>query len=677
MYFEREKSKKVNKYTKFIICISLVLVVTFAFTIRLFHLQVVKYDYYKKDSMISSAADIKVEATRGEILDRYGRTIAYNREGYNVIIEHTTSANSTINRSLEKVINILKKNKDDWRDKLPVTDFAPYNFSESEDSQVVKQLKQKLGLTDYATIENCLSAMIEKFSLQNYSFKTQRILMGIRYSMLLEDFSVAYPYTIAEDVGFHTKSVILESSDSFPSVKISEVSVREYSDDSLATNIVGTVGPIYAEDWEKYKDKGYSYSSYVGKSGVELAFEDYLKGTDGINKAILNPDTNETEIVTEKEPVAGNSVLLTIDMDMQKTAQNSLVRFMKALNKEKIYAKSASIVCLNVNTGEVLAAANYPTYTHTQYKEDYESLAKDKGNPLFNRAFQGVYPPGSTFKPVVAAIGLTVNSIDKSTQVFCKQYYDYYKDMTFKCMHYHGTLNVVTAIAKSCNYFFFEAGRQTGITTMNEYAKLMGYGIKTGVEIPESSGVLAGPEYAESIGAYWNPGDTLQAAIGQSYNSFTPLQLATGTATIANGGTRYINHLLKEVRSYDLKTIIKSTKPQIAAKTGISDNAIAIVRSGMKSAAFEGTASSVFSDYDLQVGGKTGTAEVQTTINTRDNGLFISFAPYENSEIAVAINVEAGLYGYKAASVVKDIYDQYYFAKYKGQNQTKFNDILY
>ena len=673
MFFQKEKKKKNNKYTKFIVCITLVLILVLVYSGRLLWLQVINYDYYLQQSQMSSAAAIPVDATRGEILDRYGRTIAYNREGYNVIIQYSTSANTNINRSIVKTIDVLEKNGDEWRDKLPISKNAPYKFTESSDSINVKNLKSKLGLNNYATLEQCVSNLIEKFSLNNYSLKTQRILMGIRYTMLLEDFSTAYPFTIAEDVSEKTRSIILESSDSFSNVTIKEVSVREYADESLATHLIGTVGPIYAEDWEDYKANGYSYSDYVGKSGVELAFEEYLRGKDGVNKAIVNPDTGETEIVTETEAVPGNTVLLTLDIDLQKKAQESMKKFITTLANQKIYATSASIVCINVNNGEILASANYPTYTMTEYKEDYSTLANDSSAPLFNRAFQGTYPPGSTFKPVVAGIGLTVNSINKDSNFYCKQFYDYYSDMTFKCMHYHGSLNVVDAIAKSCNYFFFETGRRTGISTLNEYAKLMGYGVKTGVEIPEQAGTLAGPAFTDSQNLTWNPGDTLQASIGQSYNLFTPLQLATGTATIANGGTRYRSHLLREVRNYDLTTSIIQPSKEVVANTGLTDEAIDIVKSGMKSAAFEGTASSVFSDYDLKIGGKTGTAETPK----RDNALFISFAPYKNSEIAVAINVEQGRYGYMTASVVKDIYDQYYFADFEGNKITNYNELVY
>ncbi|MGN0174503.1 MAG: penicillin-binding transpeptidase domain-containing protein, partial [Acutalibacteraceae bacterium] len=339
-----------------------------------------------------------------------------------------------------------------------------------------------------------------------------------------------------------------------------------------------------------------------------------------------------------------------------------------------IYATSASIVCINVNNGEILASANYPSYSMTDYNENYSKLASDERNPLFNRAFQGTYPPGSTFKPMVGAIGLTVGTINKNSSVYCKKYYDYYSDITFKCMHYHGSINVIDAISKSCNYFFFDVGRRTGISTINEYSKLMGYGVKTGVEIPEASGTLAGPAFVDTINATWNPGDTLQASIGQSYNRFTPLQLATATATIANGGKRYRSHLLREVRTNDLSEVVVAPSAEVVANTGISEEAIEIVKSGMKSAAFEGTASSVFSKYDLEVGGKTGTAENPPK---RDNALFISFAPYKNSEIAIAINVEEGRYGYMTASVVKDIYDQYYFAEYSSNKTPNYNDLIY
>lgn len=672
MYFERQKVKRFTKQTRNITCVFLVCVVLFVFTVRIFQLQIIDHKFYSRESAISSASSVAVKATRGEILDRYGRQIAINREGYNVIFDYSYLPLSQMNNVILTIWDLLEENEDTFRDKLPLTQKFPFAFLEDENSSNVKVLKSKLGLNSYATIDNIYQTMIETFELHSFAPKHQRILMGVRYTMLLEDFSISYPYTFAEDVSESTRSKILEASDNFPGVKIEEVAVREYVAGDYGAQIIGNVGPIYAEDWETLKAKGYSYSDYVGKTGVESAFEDYLRGRDGINKVVKNKETGAIEVVPVKEAVAGNTVMLTIDLEVQKVAQNSLKKVIQDIRSTGVKATNGAIVCVNVNTGEIIASANYPSFTLDEYKNEYNKLASDSSLPLFDRAFQGTYPPGSTFKPAIAAVGLTVNEVTSKEHIYCKRYYDYYKDMTFKCLGYHGPVNIVTALSKSCNYYFYETGRRIGINVLNEYSQLMGLGVKTGVELKESSGVLAGPSFAKSIGTYWRPGDTLQFAIGQSYNLFTPLQLATYTATIANGGTRYQSHLLHKVKSYDLSRTIKDHEINVLANTGLSSSAIDTVKKGMLSAAFEGTASSVFGDYKIQVGGKTGTA--QTVGN--DNGVFIAFAPYENSEIAVAIVVEHAEHGYVCAPAVKDVFDAYFFSKNEQAKKQEINQLL-
>lgn len=672
MYFEKQKEKKQNKYFRPIVCIVLIFAILLGYTARLLQIQVFGYDYYHRKSDIQNAQSVTIKAARGEILDRYGRPIAVNREGYNIVFDASFISMSNINSTIFSLCQLLNENKDEWRDKLPISDKSPYKFTKDESSDEVTSLKNTLELNHYATAQNCVDTMLESYELNGYSEKWQRTMMGIRYTMDAEDFSVKYPYTFATDISEATRSVILEQSGKYQGVKIEESSVREYVEGDVMAQIVGTTGPIYAEDWEELKKKGYSYSDYVGKSGIEAAFEDKLRGTDGVKKVLTDSKGNAKEVVIEQEAKAGNTVMLSIDLNVQKVAQRSLENLIHQQNQEKIHSTSGAAVAINVNTGEILAAANYPTYTLEDYNKNYSQLANDPTQPLFNRAFYGKYPPGSTFKPVVAATGITLGTIKPSDVINCTQYYNYYKSMTFRCMHYHGNVNVSSALSLSCNYYFYDLGRRIGITTLNKYCKRAGLGVATGVETGESEGVLAGPAYAKSINAVWNPGDTLQASIGQSYNLFTPLQLATYTATIANGGTRYKSTLLHRVKSYDLSRTIEDKTATVAAKTGFTKQAIDSVKKGMLAAAFEGTASSVFGDYPIQVGGKTGTAQ---TVGD-DNGVFIAFAPYQDSEIAVAIVVEHGLYGYKAAPVVKDIFDAYFFSKNEQAKKESTNTLV-
>ncbi len=671
MFFEKEKPKKFHKNIRNTVIVLLIAAILLGYVLRLAQIQIADHDYYVNQANLQTAQTVVIKAPRGEILDRYGRAIAVNRDGYNIVFDASYISMEQINATIMKLVTLLRQNEDEWRDELPIDYKFPCNFVEDADSSA-STLKKELGLNHYATAQNCYNTMVEKYNLGNYSQTNQRIIMGIRYTMDLEDFSVSYPYTFAEDISEKTRTKILESAAALPGIKIEETAIRDYPAGDVAAQIIGTTGPIYAEDWEKLKDKGYSYNDIVGKSGAELAFEDYLRGTNGEKKIIKDADGNVIEEIVTKEPVPGNTVMLSIDLSIQSVASESLQTVIKDLQSQKINATTGSVVAINVNSGEVIASANCPTYTLDEYQNNYTALVSDPANPLFDRAFNGTYPPGSTFKPGIAAIGLTTGKITGDETIYCKQQYTYYSDMTFRCLGYHGSTTVVEALSVSCNYFFFETGRRIGINVMNSYCQLMGLGVRTGVELPESAGTLAGPAYTNSINASWYPGDTLQAAIGQSYNLFTPLQLATYTATIANGGTRYNSHLLYQVKSHDLSETIVDNTSYVAAETGFTANAIDVVKQGMLSAAFEGTASSVFGNYSIEVGGKTGTAE---TIG-ENNGVFISFAPYENSEIAVAIVIEHGIHGYLGAPIAKNIFDAYFFAENEKNSVQQVDQLL-
>lgn len=672
MYFERSKTKRTKTHLRGIVCMVLVVCILIVYAARLVQLQVVDYDEYNRQLQLQSAVSIPIKANRGEILDCYGREIAVNREGYNIAFDASRINLNRINNTIMRLVSLLKENGSEWRDKLPLTDTYPYKFKSDASNSEIATLKTELGVNNYADAMDCFRTMVEMFSLENYSYTNQRILAGIRYTMLLEDFSASIPYTFSEDIDDTTRAVILESSDEYSGVYIDEVAVREYKAGDIAAQIVGTMGPIYAEDWEELKEKGYSYSDYVGKTGIEAAFEDELRGEDGVMKLVTHADGTVEEVI-EKEPVAGKTIMLTVDLEIQQVAKDSLEEAITQMLKDNTPVTSGAIVVENVNTGGIIAAVNYPNYTLDEYLNNYTELANDSSKPLFNRAFNGTYPPGSTFKAGVAAAALTTKILTADDTITCRQSYTYFKDQTFHCLDYHGSINVVTALSKSCNIFFYETGRRLGIDVMNSYCQLLGLGVKTGIELSESAGVIAGPAYAKSIGTVWNPGDTVQAAIGQSYNLFTPLQLATYTATLANGGTRYKAHLLQEIKSYDLTETVQEQKTEIAANTGLSEYAITTVKAGMRSVAFEGTASSTFRNYQLEVGGKTGTAQTYTG---NDNGLFVSFAPYQNSEISVAIVVEGGPKGYLCASAVKNIYNAYFFTETNKATHQNTDELL-
>ena len=669
LYKEELKIKKRDKrrYITIVVCAVLVFVLIFG---RAFEIQIINSKRYVEQANGISKITAPIKASRGEILDCYGRPIATNREGYNIIFNYASISKTTINDTILSLIKLLKNHE--WKDDLPLTDTAPYSFDKEAAEISKKRMLDMLELAHYATPQNCFDALVKRYSLEDRDKKQQRLIMGVRYTMERAGFSISVPFTFAEDVSSKVMTVILENTDIYGEngVSVEVASFREYDNASVAPHIIGTVSPIYAEDWEELKAKGYSYDDKVGRSGIEKACEDDLRGTDG--EITYTVDSKGKIISSEvtKEPVPGCTVRLTIDKNVQISAQKALMDTIKQLNADKIYANAGAAVAVNVKTGGVLAAVNCPTYTYEQYENDYESLVKDTtGRPLFDRAFTGAYPPGSTFKPAVACAALQEGVITDSEVITCVRKYRYFKDYQPNCMHFHGGITLIPALSKSCNYFFFETGRRLGITKMNAYCKKLGLGVKTGVEVSESAGTLAGPESR----AEWYEGYTLSAAIGQSDNAFTPLQLATYTATIANSGVRYKTTLIDKVMSYSQDKVIRKTEPQIADTVKLDESVINSVKKGMLSVTEDGTGSRVFADYPITVGGKTGTAE---TTKGADHTVFIAFAPYDNPEIAVAVIIEHGKYSSYCGGLLKAIFNAYFFTELQNETDEPAYELL-
>ena len=646
--------------------------VMFGYSFRLFSWQIINRQNHVNDSLSATALYTDIPAARGEVLDRYGRPFAVNAEGYNIVFNRIYMPEDNLNDTIISLAEILTAAGETYNDRCPISKSEPYKFEETSNISPATMIAE-LGLAHYATVENCVDEMIKKFKIENYSKAQQRIIMGVRLTMIVADYSDPIPFTFAENVSINTVSKIEEYSAKYPGVETSVVTVRQYVSGSIAPHIIGNIGPIYAEEWDDLKDKGYSYNDKVGKSGIEKYSESYLRGTNGTLKTTRDSSGKVLSTEVVKEPVAGNTVMLTIDRNLQEVAQNSLKELItyRQTQEDSRSADAGSIVVMNVNTGEILAAVTYPSYDMETYTNDYASLLNNSRLPLFNRAFDGVYAPGSTFKPLTAAVGLETNNITPDEMVTCQGTYKYFKDYQPSCMHIHGPLNTTNALKVSCNYYFYELGRRIGIDKLNEYCKKFGLGVETGVELGEAKGILAGPEYRKQIGSYWTEGDTIQAAIGQSDNGFTPLQLATYTSTIANGGTRYKSHIIKEIRSYDLDTVIEKVEPTVVETVGLSKEVLDVVKKGMLSVTSEGSLSNIFVDYPLQVGGKTGTATTFYSGVEYNNGVFVAFAPYEKPEIAVAIVGEKAGYGSGCAGPAYDIFDAYFF--YNGETYNPQN----
>lgn len=628
----------------------LLILLIIAYTARLYYIQVKKADEYSSIAGSTSTLTTVLKAPRGEIIDCNGRKIAVNRDGYNIVF-NKAYVKDDLNDIILVLVKLLKSKNAPYIDKLPITETAPYTFKTDENTD---KLIKTFGLAHYATAQNCVEQMIKKYSLEKYSESDRRIIMGVRYSMQISDFSVSYPYTFAEDVPTEIMRKVSESAFMLSGVSVEIVPFREYPDTSLAVNLIGTVGPIYEDDWEngeKYKSKGYSFNDKVGKSGIEYYGEKYLRGTDGEITYYLDADGNILQSVVTKKPVSGKTIMLSLDKRIQKTAQDALRETVLSLPT----ASGGAAVMIEINSGKILCGANYPTYDSAKLAEEYDKLTSPSANsPLTNRAFKGVYPIGSTIKPIVATAAIENGHYNIGEYITCVHTYRYFEDYQPSCMHTHGSISLNTALSKSCNYFFFELGRRVGALTLTDYFKQFGLGVKTGVEVDDSAGILLEPK-SNGFG-----GDTLQISIGQ-LNAFTPLQLANYVATFANGGTHYRASLIKQISSYDISKIYDNAEPEIVNKVEIKPTTLKAIKEGMLSVTVDGTGRAALGDYPIKIGGKTGTAQ---TNSGSDHSTFIVFAPYDNPQIAISVVLEHGNSGYSSGTLVRRLLDAYFTSVY-------------
>ncbi|MBQ4120026.1 MAG: penicillin-binding protein [Clostridia bacterium] len=654
--------KKNNFVTTFLSVISIIALLLFS--VRAYSMQVVKNKEEKSKNLFGAASTrtAVLKAPRGEILDCHGRQIAINRDGYNIVFNKAYIGDN-LNDTILLLLKLCKQYDAEWVDELPMSAKSPYNFKKGESTD---KLLKTLKLAHYATAQNCFDAMVKEYELEKYTKSEQRKIMGVRYSMQISDFSISYPFTLAEDVSTEFMRKISECSYLLEGVSVEVVPFREYADTTLAVNLIGTVGPIFEEDWQEYKAKGYSYNDKVGKSGIEKWAEEYLRGTDGEITYYLDANGKIISSEVTKEPIAGKTVMLSLDKNLQKKTQKSLAQKVKSLQSQGGSCKAACAVAIDIDTGKVLAAANYPSYDLATMNKNYNKLQSDPAKPLTNRAFHGVYPIGSTIKPAVAVAAIENNHYSKGETVNCVQVYKHFEDYTPRCMHFHGPMSLKNALAKSCNYFFFEMGKRVGATTLTDYFKQFGLGVKTGVEVDDSKGILIDPE-SDNVG-----GTTLQISIGQM-NAFTPLQAANYVATLANGGTHYRASLINQIVSYDIGEIYKVIEPEVVNKIKIKESTLDAVKEGMLSVTEDGTGRAALGDYPIKVGGKTGTSQVN---NAADHSIFIAFAPFDNPKIAISVVLENGASGFAAGSIVRDMLDAYFFADHANVTEDKSFVVL-
>ena len=678
---KRSINFRYNTITIFTYIIGIILIV------QLFNLQIVHGAKYREESNTRLTRESTLEADRGEILDRSGNVLVSSSQKFNLELYKSKIDTNSLNESILKIIQVLEKYNVSCTDDFPIK-IEPFEYKIS-DTELVSWKKNN-DIEENATAEDAFYKFKEKYKIANEDIVEVRKIIALRYAIAKEGYSSTKALTIAKDIPREAIAEFSERGDEFPGINIVVQPVRLYKEGTLASHILGYASKIGSDEYQQKKDE-YDQNDLIGKTGIEGLFEKYLKGKKGTKQIDMAVDGTITAEVVEQEAVAGSNVVLTIDSKLQKITEEALKENIEKIKNGgfgKSYdAKGGSCVVMNVKTGEVLAMASYPDYNPQSFangisSEEWKSYNENKSYPLINKTIQSAYEPGSIFKMVTAIAGLESGNITLSERINDTGVYKKY-GAEWKCWYYtdyhtgHGYLNVIGAIQKSCNFFFYETADRMGIDTLDKYAKYFGLGTKTGIELPsEVSGTLASKNYAKSIKASWNPGDTINAAIGQGYNKFTPLQMAKYISMVANGGKKIDVSIVKTIQNADGTEVSKEEIDKfVSEKLGGSKNSddeninlnsqyVNAVKEGMRSVTSgeAGTAYARFKNFNISVGGKTGSAEAGKDANGKDivNAWFAAFAPYEDPEIAVVIMVENGGHGNYTAEAVRNIMAEYF-----------------
>jgi len=658
---------------RYIILFIIISVMGLSISARLFTLQVLKGEEYKIQSEKRLLRSMPVKAPRGEILDRYGRPLITNRMGFTIIFQKEYIKKEELNKLILDVANVMDMHGQNYIDSLPITTTYPFDFyfPDVEDEQLSEKIinfKTSKKIDVDFDANQTMEFFKEYYQIDGeYTPEELRKIVAVRYEMENRMFSNNTPYTFATDVKIEAVSYLKEQHLDFAGVNILVEPIRVNTSGTLAAHILGRVGVMYKEEYEKLKSKNYNMNDIVGKDGIEKYLEEYLRGKDGVSSIEQNINGKMSRVLDSKPPVPGNYAVLTLDAELQRTLEQSLESNIQRLRglKDSYDASGGSAVVIDVNSGEILAMASYPTFNPNEFNENYKNLITDKNRPMFNRAIGGQYAPGSTFKILTAIAALGEGIVNTTDTIVDEGVYKFYANSGYSPVCWiwadyrrtHGAQNITQAIENSCNYFFYDVGRRLTINGLTKYGEKFGLGQYTGIELPgEAKGIFASPEYRAKYKKQWYPGDTLQASIGQSDHLFTPLQLANYIATVANGGKRYSTHIVKAIKSYEEAKNVVDIQPKVVDEIQMEPQNYKAVMDGMRNVSETGTASNVFANYRVAVGGKTGTASVP---RGTANGLFVAFAPFEKPQIAIAIVVEHGGHGNYVAPIAKDVIDAY------------------
>lgn len=672
------KEKK-NTKIRFNILIAIVYIIGIILLVTLFNLQIVHGEEYRETSNTRLSREKVITAARGNVLDSTGNKLVSTTMLYNVEIYKTKIDNETLNNSLLLLAKTLEENGDKYIDNFPIK-VEPYEFKDID----VDSWKKNNNVDSTFDAETAFNYYKEKYKVSTDNVQDARKIITLRYLIEKDGYSNTKSVKLASNISNASYAKFNEMGSSFPGISTYIEPTVSYPYGELASHILGYVGPISQDDLKAHPD--YKQTDIIGKTGIEKVFEKYLKGTDGIRQIDMSVDGVVTDEYISQEAITGSDVVLTIDADLQRATEAALAKNMEDMRSGKLgevaNANEGSAVVINVKTGEVLAMASYPNYNPSLFTDgisqaNWDNYRNDTRHPLVNKAISDKSAPGSTFKLVTAIAGLESGAIDLNTKINDTYRYTFYRDYQPTCWARggHGWQNVVQAIEHSCNYFFYETGRRAGIEKLTEVAKAFGLGQKTGIELPdEISGTLSGPE----VDSEWTGGKTIQTAIGQLYNDFTPLQMAKYTAMLANGGKNINVTIIKAINNPDgtqvSKNEIESYVSNLLEKDGNSGNdlelsaeVLAAIRQGMKGVTSDdaGTAYHYFRDFNIEVGGKTGSAST----NNGTNAWFIGFAPFDDPEIAVAVYVKDGAHGGYTAPVAREI-----FAQYLGMNASQITE---
>ncbi len=651
---------------------------------QLFNLQIVHGAEYREQSNTRLTRESTLEAARGSILDKTGNTLVTSSMKFDLELYKTKIDTQTLNQAIWNIVQVLEKYGVSYVDTFPIK-INPIEFTIADEQ--LANWKKNNNLEENITAEEALNKFKEKYDIESNNIEQIRKIIAIRYAIVQNGYSSTKALKIASDIPREAVAEFSENGDKFPGINIVVQPQREYPKGSLASHILGYASQISSDEYETRKDT-YDQNDIIGKTGIEYVFEEYLRGKNGTKQIDMAVDGTITAEYISEEAIAGADVVLTIDSNLQQITENALAANIQKIASGgfgQVYdAKAGSCVVMNVNTGEILAMANYPNYTPSEFvggisNENWAKYRDNEAKPLVDRAIQNSYSPGSTFKMITAIAGLESGVINLNTTINDVGQYKKYRDYQPKCWIFsdygrgHGWLNVSGAIEKSCNYFFYETADRMGIDNLVKYAKYFGLGGKTGIELPgETSGVLSSKETKQKLypNEVWGPGDTLQSAIGQLYNEFSPVQMARYISMLANGGHKIDVSIIKTIRKADGTEASRDEINQfVNAKLGlqeeesedlqINQNYLNAILEGMKSVTTdtEGTAYVRFKDFNISVGGKTGSAEAP---NNQVHAWFVGFAPFENPEIAIVVMVENGGHGNYTAEVVRDIMAEYF-----------------